>query len=51
MITQDIYLIERDDDVKMFSANGVPYPLDEYLKLIGKPTIEDGAKIIRKWGK
>lgn len=37
-----------DINVIMFSVNGVPYPLNEYRKLIGMPTIEDIA-LACKW--
>jgi len=39
-----------DRTVFMFSVNGVPYPLDEYLRLKGEPTTGMVAEMIRKWG-
>lgn len=35
----------------MYSANGVPWPLDNYLRLIGQPTTDDMVKYLIKWGK
>ena len=50
MITQDHLLHSYDHpEIKLFSANGVPWPLDEYLELIGKPTIQDIVEIIKRW--
>jgi hypothetical protein len=46
----DIYFI-KNDNIKMFSANGVPYPLDEYLRLTGKPTTSDIAEVLKRWGR
>ncbi len=34
---------------KYFSSNGVPYPLDDYLKLQGKPTTFETAELIKRW--
>lgn len=34
-----------------FSANGVPYPLDESLKLRGEPTTDDMAEYCCKFNK
>lgn len=50
MQIQDWYEIPDPNPPKMFSVNGVPYPLDEYLKLKGEPTIERIAELIKRWG-
>lgn len=40
LYSPDPYII-YDPDIHMFSANGVPFPLDDYLELKGKPTTSD----------
>lgn len=44
-------LINKNPTRQLFSVNGVPYPLDEYRKLIGLPTSEEIAKYCVLWGK
>jgi hypothetical protein len=36
-------------NIKRYSANGVPYPLDEYLKLCGKMTTFEAVELIKRW--
>lgn len=50
MITTDWFEIPRKEDRKMFSANGVPYPLDEYLSLKKEMTTSELAEKIERWG-
>lgn len=38
-------------EFQYFSANGVPYPLDDYLKLTGQPTTDEMAEVVKRWGK
>lgn len=33
----------------MFSANGVPWPLDEWLRVQGKMTTTQAAYLIKRW--
>lgn len=40
----------KNDKIQMFSVNGVPYPLDEYLALKGEPTTSQVAEIYKRWG-
>lgn len=39
----------KNDNYSMYSVNNVPYPLDEYLKLIGKPTTKEIAEVLLRW--
>lgn len=34
---------------KKYSANGVPWPLNDWLRLSGKPTIDDIVELLRRW--
>ena len=47
----DWYEIKDTRNIKAFSANGVPYPLDDLLRLQGKPTVEQTAERIKRWGR
>lgn len=51
MQTNDCMPIPPNKNIKMFSANGVPYPLDDYLKLMGQPTTDQMAEVIKRWRK
>jgi hypothetical protein len=42
-------LNENYPEINCYSANDVPFPLDEYLRLTGKPTTSDIAKVLLKW--
>ncbi len=36
-------------NIKTFSANGVPYPLDDYLELTKQPTTDEIVNVIKRW--
>jgi hypothetical protein len=42
--------VPQSDNIKMFSINGVPWPLDEWLRLRGEMTTCQAAQLIKKWG-
>ncbi len=51
MYVNDWYEIPRKENRKLFSANGVPWPLDEYLALRKEPTTSELAELVIRWGK
>lgn len=50
MNVNDWFEVPMKENVYMFSANGVPWPLDEYLKLKGEMTTDQAAELVRRWG-
>lgn len=42
-------VIRRDE--KMFSANGVPWPHEEWLYLTGQMTVGQAVELVKRWGK
>lgn len=45
----DWHEVPISDHIHFFSANGVPWPLDEWLRLTGRPTTDDISEVIRRW--
>lgn len=41
---------QEEPRVLFYQVNGVPYPLDDYLRLKGQPTIKDVAELLKRWG-
>lgn len=50
MNVNDWFEVPQYEDIKMFSANGVPYPLDEYLSLCGDTTACQAVEIFKRLG-
>lgn len=50
MNINDWFELPIRENIHMFSANGVPWPLDEWLKLQGKMTTYEAAEILKRWG-
>ena len=48
MNINDWFPVPMDENIHMFSANGVHWPLDEYLESIGQPTTNQIAEKIKK---
>lgn len=51
MNVNDWLEVPQSENIYMFSANGVPYPLDEWLRLRGDITTVQAAEIARRGGK
>ena len=49
MNVNDCFQIPMKENIYMFSANGVPYPLDEWLALRGEMTTSMTAELIKRW--
>lgn len=49
MIINDWYEVPPPRNIRLFSANGVPFPLDDYLRLIGQMTTDEAVEVLR-WG-
>ena len=46
----DSFDVTHNYSIRMFSINNVPYPLDQYLSLQNKMTINQAAIMALKWG-
>jgi hypothetical protein len=49
MSTNDWHEVPPKYNISMFSVNGVPYPLDEWLKLKGEMTTDQCAELVKRW--
>jgi hypothetical protein len=47
MITHDIYILPIPKNIRAFSVNGVPWPLDDWLISQNKMTIDEAINLIK----